>query len=147
MKKIFLFIAVIASAIFYPSCANDIDLTSEWKDIPIVYGLISASDSINYIRVEKAFIDNDISALDLAQIPDSLYYDDITVQIKSLDSNNPATFNFVRVDGNLEGFVREEGIFANSPNYIYKLDLPPGELVGAQAVSYTHLTLPTNREV
>lgn len=132
MKKIFLFIVVIASAIFYPSCANDIDLTSEWRDIPIVYGLISTSDSANYIRVEKAFIDNEISALELAQIPDSLYYENISVQIKSLDPNNPTTYNFVRVNGNLEGFVREEGIFADSPNYIYKLETSPGELVGAQ---------------
>jgi hypothetical protein len=132
MKKIFLFIAVIASAIFYPSCSNDIDLTSEWKDIPIVYGLISKSDTVNYIRVEKAFIDNNISALDLAQISDSLYYENISVQIKSLNPNNPATYDLVRVDGNLEGFVREEGIFANAPNYLYKLELPAGELVGGQ---------------
>ncbi len=133
MKKIFLFIAVMASAIFYPSCSNEIDLTSEWKDIPIVYGLISKSDSANYIRVEKAFIDNDISALQLAQIPDSLYYDNISVQLRSLDPNSPVTYDLVRVDGNLEGFVREEGIFAHEPNYLYKLELPAGEsLVGAQ---------------
>ncbi len=132
MKKISLFIAVIVSAIFYPSCSNDIDLTSDWKDIPIVYGLISKSDSANYIRVEKAFIDNNISALDLAQIPDSLYYENISVQIRSLEPSNPATYDLVRVDGNLEGLVREEGIFANAPNYLYKLELPVGELVGSQ---------------
>jgi hypothetical protein len=132
MKKIFLFIAVITIGIFYPSCSNDIDLTSEWKDIPIVYGLISTSDTANYIRVEKAFIDNNIDARDLAQIPDSLYYENISVQLKSLDSNNPATYDLVRVDGNMEGYVREEGIFADAPNYLYKLKLPPGELVGAQ---------------
>lgn len=132
MKKIILFIVVMASAIFYPSCSNDIDLTSEWKDIPIVYGLISKSDSANYIRVEKAFIDNSISAFDLAQNPDSLYYDNISVQIRSLSPNNPATYDLVRVDGNLEGFVREEGIFASAPNYLYKLELPVGELIGAQ---------------
>jgi len=131
MKKIFLFIAVMAGAIFYPSCSNDIDLTAEWKDIPIVYGLISKTDTANYIRVEKAFLDNDISALDLAQIPDSLYYDNISVQIKSLDANNPVTYDLVRVDGNLEGFVREEGVFADAPNYLYKLKLAAGEsLVG-----------------
>ncbi|MFK8009963.1 MAG: hypothetical protein AB8H03_26655 [Saprospiraceae bacterium] len=133
MKKIFLFIAVIVSAIFYPSCSNDIDLTSEWKDIPIVYGLISKSDSANYIRVEKAFIDNKISALDLAQIPDSLYYDNISVQLRSLNPNDPVTYNLNRVDGNLKGFVREDGIFANAPNYLYELVLPVGEeLKGAE---------------
>lgn len=133
MKKIFLFIAVVASTIFYPSCFNDIDLTSEWKDIPIVYGLISKSDSANYIRVEKAFIDNNISALDLAQIPDSLYYDNISVQLRSLNPNDPVTYDLNRVDGNEKGFVREDGVFANAPNYLYELVLPVGEeLVGSQ---------------
>ena len=132
MKKIILFIVVIAGAIIYPSCSNDIDLTSEWKDIPIVYGLISKNESANYIRVEKAFIDNDISALDLAQNPDSLYYDNVSVQLRSLGPINQNTYDLVRVDGNLEGFVREEGVFANAPNYLYKLDLPVGELVGSQ---------------
>jgi len=133
MKKIFFYLAVVAVAIFYPSCSNDIDLTSEWKDIPIVYGLISKGDSANYIRVEKAFIDNDISALELAQNPDSLYYDNISVQIRSLDPNNPVTYDLNRVDGNMKGFVREEGIFANAPNYLYELVLPDDEeLIGAQ---------------
>ncbi|MFK7776075.1 MAG: hypothetical protein AB8F94_28395 [Saprospiraceae bacterium] len=137
MNKTFLFIAVMASAIFYPSCSNDIDLTSEWKDIPIVYGLISKSDSANYIRVEKAFIDNDISALELAQNPDSLYYDNISVQIRSLNPNNPVTYDLNRVDGNEKGFVREEGVFANEPNYLYELVLPDGEeLVGAQEYEF-----------
>jgi len=113
---------VIASTIIYPSCSNDIDLTSEWKDVPIIFGLISKSDTANYIRVEKAFIDNNISALELAQIPDSLYYNNISVQIRSTDPNNPVTYNLDRVNGNLEGFVREEGVFANAPNYLYKLN-------------------------
>ena len=133
MKKIFLFLVIVAAGLFYSSCSNDIDLTAEWKDIPIVFGLISKSDSVNYIRVEKAFLDNNTSAFDIAQIPDSLYYDNITVQIKSLDDNNPATYDLFRVDGNAEGFPRESGVFANAPNYLYKLVLPAGEeLVGGQ---------------
>ena len=131
MKKIILFIALVSGAIFYPSCSNDIDLVAEWKDIPIVYGLVSGSEEVNYIRVEKAFLDNDQSAFDIAQIADSLYYDDITVQI----SGNGAVYDLVRVDGNAEGFPREEGIFTNAPNYLYKLELPVGELLEGESYS------------
>jgi hypothetical protein len=28
--------------------------------------------------------------------------------------------NLVKVDGNLEGYVKDTGIFANAPNYLYK---------------------------
>lgn len=129
MKKILFFVIVLASAFFYSSCGNDIDLTAEWKDIPIVYGLISPKDSVNYIRLEKAFLDNNTSALQIAQNPDSLYYDNITVQIKSLNPDNEVTYDLVRVDGNLEGFPRDEGIFASAPNYLYKLENPNGELL------------------
>ncbi|MEM6964613.1 MAG: hypothetical protein AAF573_07610 [Bacteroidota bacterium] len=129
MKKIKILVAVVLGVVLYSACSNDIDLVAEWKDIPIVYGLISKSDTANYIRIEKAFLDNDKSALDIAQIPDSLYYDNITVQIKGAGN----TYNLYRVDGNLEGFPREEGIFANAPNFLYKLKLPVGEeLVGGE---------------
>lgn len=129
MKRIKILVAVVLGAVFYSACSNDIDLVAEWKDIPIVYGLISKSDTANYIRIEKAFLDNDKSALDIAQIPDSLYYDNITVQLKGAGN----TYDLYRVDGNLEGYPREAGIFANSPNYLYKLKLPMGEeLVGKE---------------
>ena len=133
MKKIILFIALVSGAIFYPSCSNDIDLTADWKDIPVVYGLVSASEEANYIRVEKAFLDNSQSAFDIAQIADSLYYDDVTVQI----SGNGAIYDLVRVDGNTEGFPREEGIFTDAPNFLYKLELPNNELVAGEPYALT----------
>jgi len=107
------------------SCSNDIDLTSEWKDIPIVYGLLSKSDSVHYIRIEKSFLDDDRSALEIAQIPDSLYYPEATVQIQKINSTDDPLF-YQRVDAALEGYPREDGVFATTPNYIYKMELPAG---------------------
>ena len=124
-----LFAAVLATALFVPSCSNDIDLTAEWKDIPIVYGLLSASDSVNYIRVEKAFLDNSTSALDLARNPDSLYYDNISVQVRNLSASTSVVYDLEKINGEDEGLVREEGIFSESPNILYKLVLPNGELL------------------
>lgn len=130
MNKIVLVIAVLGSAILYSACSNDIDLAADWKDVPIVYGLLSASDTANYIRVQKAFLDNNKNAFDVAQISDSLYYDNITVRLKNLaDPSESYVLN--RVDGNLEGFPRESGVFANAPNYLYKLKLPGGESLSA----------------
>ena len=133
MKRIIFCFAVAMSALFISNCSNEIDLTTDWKDIPIVYGLVSKNDSLNYIRVEKAFLDGSKNALELAQIPDSLYYDNITVQLKGVHSGTPVTYDLFQVDGNLEGFPREEGIFADAPNYLYKLVLPNGEsLIGGE---------------
>ena len=112
------------------SCSNEIDLTSDWIDVPIVYGLLSKTDSIHYIRIEKAFLDDNRSALDIAQIPDSVYYPNASVEIKKLNSSD-APLVFEKVDAALEGYEREDGVFATSPNYIYKMILPDGESLEA----------------
>lgn len=55
----------------------------------------------------------------IAQIPDSLYYDNATVQIKNIDTGE--VFDLEKVDGNLEGYQRDAGVFADAPNYLYKI--------------------------
>lgn len=126
MKKIFLLIFLPTLLYFGTSCSNDIDLTADWKDIPVVYGFLAASDSVHYIRVEKAFIDSNTSALDIAQRPDSLYYNNAVVQVQKVNSTDSPLL-FQRVDANEEGFTRDQGTFATAPNYIYKYVFPQGE--------------------
>jgi len=101
-----------------------------WKDIPIVYGLLNVNDTAQYIRVEKAFLDEETSALVIAQEPDSLYYDNISVELQEISSSGAVVFTFPLnlVDANLEGYERPEGVFADTPNYVYKTTqlLDPG---------------------
>lgn len=119
MKKIWNLYALIGLLFLVNSCANDIDLTAEYRDIPVVYSILSANEEVHYVKVERAFLggDND-NALDIAQIADSIYYDNIDVKVEHVTSGD--VFSLQRVDGNEEGFVREAGIFADSPNYLYK---------------------------
>ena len=107
------------------SCSNEFELTENWKDITIIYGLLDASDSVQYIRVEKAFLDKTTSALVLAQEADSLFYNDVSVSLQAIPPpgvGGGGFFTLERVDANLEGFQKEDGIFASSPNYVYKFD-------------------------
>jgi hypothetical protein len=104
------------------SCNDDLDLVTDWKEIPVVWGFLNASDTAQYIRIEKAFIDGETGADILAKNPDSLYFQDINVQL--VNESNGQIFQLQRVDGNLEGYPREPGFFADSPNYLYKLPTP-----------------------
>ena len=122
LRAICLFIGIIFLG---ASCSNDIDLTAEWEDIPIVYGLLSRQDTAHYIKIQKAFLDPTANALDIAQIPDSLYYDNIVVQVEHLKSGK--IYDLSRVDGNLEGYKKDEGVFADAPNYLYKFKLESNE--------------------
>jgi hypothetical protein len=129
MKKYtaFLFALFLLSA-----CSNDFDVAAPWKDIPVVYGIISPLDTAAYIRVEKAFLDPNTSAFTIAQIPDSLYYDVNDINVFLERSDNGQRVQMQRVDGNLEGYVRDTGIFAPAPNWLYKYKSPAGQpfLVG-----------------
>lgn len=101
------------------SCDQEIDLTADWENIPIVYGLINQGDTAHYIRVEKAFQDQDGNAFLAALEPDSIYYSEATVRLLNLTKGNEATL--VKVDGTTEGYPRDSGDFAQFPNFLYKV--------------------------
>ena len=103
----------------FSACSNELVVVDKWKDISVVWGLLSKSDTAHYIRVEKAFLDPTTSAFNIALIPDSLYYDNAVVTLKRI--NNGQVFTLQKVDGNLEGYPRTDGIFASSPNYLFKI--------------------------
>lgn len=121
---IFLMVA-LASA-----CSTAVQLEGEWKDIPIVYALLSKQDTAHYIRIEKAFLPAGGDATEAAQNPDSLYYPSLVVNLEKVSTGQ--RFPLVRVDGTLEGYPREAGAFAQAPNYLYKLKADAIRLQGGE---------------
>ncbi len=112
MKFIFLKIAIIILlSISYSSCNKEFELLDPYKDIPIVYGLIDANDSISYIRIQKAYLSDD-DVLNDAQISDSnLYKHKLDVSIKS--GNRVINFDTITIQN------KEEGTFFNADYPIY----------------------------
>ena len=111
--------AILISVLAGMGCDNELDLVSDWKEIPVLYGFLSRSDTAQYIRIEKAFLDAKTSAFVIAQNPDSLYFKDAVVQLEDISTGTRV--NLTKVDGALEGYPRAAGIFATSPNYLYKI--------------------------
>ena len=130
MKKLHHYLlALVAFGFVTDSCTNDFILTSPWKEIPVVYAILNPRDDNHYIRVEKAFLDPETNALLVAKIADSLYYrpDEVSVFLQKIGEST--LYSLSRVDGNLEGLKRDTGIFADTPNWLYKIknsDLPGG---------------------
>lgn len=134
MKKTALFLGLL-SALSFISCDQDIDLTADWKDIPIVYGLLNAADTAHYIRVEKAFQDQNGNAFLAAQEADSLYYTNATVRLLNLTTGKEAVLQ--KVDGAAEGYPREDGDFAQLPNFLYKVRKSDFPIAGGDEVRFT----------
>lgn len=118
MKKIIFAFPIFT--LLLSACSNELNLVAPAKEIPIIYGFLSRSDTAQYIRIEKAFIDPSVSALTLAQDPNQLYFSDISAEIQEVGTTK--VYPLKRIDGNLEGYKRNTGIFAASPNYLYKIN-------------------------
>jgi hypothetical protein len=116
MKKMLLLATV--SILLFASCKNDIDITADYKETPIIYGLLNLDSTTHYIKVYKAFLDEETSAVDIAQNPDSIYYADSIILSVERKSNGQKTY-LSRIDGNSIGRPMEDGVFANSPNILY----------------------------
>lgn len=116
MRRNVLIIAGLISIFSFLSCETDFDVTAEWEDITIVYGLLSQNDSVHQIKVNKAFL-GDGNLIEYAGIEDSSIYDsDITVKLQELDDNG------VRREFGLDTTVihnKEEGVFYHPDQVIY----------------------------
>lgn len=111
---------LLLTSFFLIGCTTDFELEAPWKDVPIVYGFLSLQDTAHYIRVEKAFLEPGGDARQIARIPDSIYYDEsVSVSLEKVNSGR--IYLLTRVDGNQEGYTREEGPFAEAPNILYKI--------------------------
>ena len=104
MKKLFI-PALLAASLGMQSCKDDFQVASPYKEIMMAYGMINATDTAHYIRIEKAFLDNNKSAIDMSQIADSSYFKNLTVVMKEYDGTNNALRRVIpmyRVDMRLE---------------------------------------------
>jgi len=125
MKKTLLYAFGIASILGITSCSEKFDVAAPYKNVSIITGFLDISDTAHYIRIEKGFMDNDKSGLDMAQVPDSSYYADLDVKIKEIVPMNPVplnTFTLQLVNMADEGYPKAlTGAFFTTPSYAYKL--------------------------
>ncbi len=127
MKKLLFTFASLAAVTFLNSCSQDFKVSAPYKDITVAYGILSMDDTAHYIRVEKAFLDEHKSALTMAQTPDSSFYTNLDVTIKSFNDDNGTSLiaakTLTMVDLNNEGYPKEQpgkqGFFT-TPSYAFK---------------------------
>ncbi len=118
MKRIGCSLFVILLITILPSCKQDFDITSKYKEVPVVYGLLNWQETNHYIRIQKAYlIDGDATIA--AGVADSIYYSDGAIEVKLKAQPNGVTYTLNRVDGNNIGLPKEPGAFADSPNILY----------------------------
>jgi len=124
MKKIIFPVIAFFVLLSVVGCKTKFNIAAPYKSITVIYGLLDESDTAHYIRIQKAFLDQNKSALTIAQNADSNFFPNINVRVEVIDylgtGNIIDTIHLNKVDLNLEGYPKAPGVFFNSPNYAYK---------------------------
>lgn len=114
---------LIGMALLLNACENEVEVAAPWKEVLVVYGLINPTDPVNYIKVGKAYLNQEGNALSYASNADSIIPENIDVRIQEfVNGNFTREIVFERVDADTLGISREEGVFAQNPNVLFRSD-------------------------
>lgn len=110
MKKHILHIFIL---LLLASCDNEIDINAPWVETPVVFGLLDADTNVQYIRIQKTYLNSVDQTTDQgAQYPDSLYFDTLVVKVFSSTGQE---FNFVKTP-----YPKDDGFFTNEKHVVYR---------------------------
>ena len=74
MVKKCVLILIFPFFFFLVSCAKDINLYADYKEVPVVYGLLDANADTTFIKITRAFYVQGDDAAQIAMNPDSSNY-------------------------------------------------------------------------
>ena len=79
MKKLFIAkLSVVALVLCFTSCNEEIQLSGEFQETAVVYGLLDVSDNVHMIKITRAFVGPG-NSLEIANNPDSVSYTHLTL--------------------------------------------------------------------
>ena len=120
-KRSVFFLLSLAISTLLSSCDNSLEILDDYKETPIVYGLLNKNDTIHYVRLQKGFL-GEGNALLMAQYADSIYYDtsEVEVTIYSLINGQQKDTILLKPTFDKE---KEEGLFTDAKHRLYQLFL------------------------
>lgn len=138
---------IIFAFLTFISCETDLDVNAEYRETPIMFALIDQADTINYVRLQKAFANENSNALEIAKNFDSLYYDTTKVtfelmEVKKGGTNADNDTAYIRLVPEYNT-NKVPGDFAAPGQYVYRLNY---DFRDKRASDYTYTFLFTNKE-
>ena len=120
-----LLLLISTLAIFSTSCkTKKLDIYEPYKDITVVYGLLNPADSIQYIKINKAFLGEGDANI-FAQEPDSINYNpaDLKVTLNAYQQNQTTlSYEFketIRLRDTVIPVTDNNGIFTKKNNIVW----------------------------
>ncbi|GIV41316.1 MAG: hypothetical protein KatS3mg034_0626 [Vicingaceae bacterium] len=122
MKKQVILFGALALIIFMTACEKDLKINADKKEYTIVYGALNASDTAQYVRIERAFL-GEKPIKEMAQNADSLQYPPGSLQVKLYEGDGysfPTVINMVETNE----IPKDPGYFTNERNTLFKTTHP-----------------------
>lgn len=104
----------MSSLLMLFSCENDLDLTAEYDEVIIVYGLLDHNQDTQFVKINKSFL-GDGNALDYAQEPDSFIYENVYATLTDLSDESVMVLQPYSAP-------KDPGIFSDEKNIVYFTD-------------------------
>jgi hypothetical protein len=125
MKNSYLFTLLIILSLGFFSCETDIDVNAELEDITVLYAAIDPVDSVHYVKINKAFLQDNVSAIDLAGNANNFNYapGEIIVTIDEYTGGGTLVNSNI-LTRTVNEVPKNPGIFDNSTNVLYKFVQP-----------------------
>lgn len=117
-------LVLLLSILFFYSCNNELDINGELRETTVVYGLLNHADSVQYLKIYKAFLTEE-SALIAASNPDNIYYyDSIEVYLETVQTEGGPSSQRIYFD-TTTSIPKSPGVFSNPYQVLYRSR--PGE--------------------
>lgn len=113
MNLCFRFLFPILCVFTFSSCSNEIDVLADYEESASIYALLDPNYGIQFVKINKVFVNPNTKASDVARISDSLYFDTIAPYLLELGSGKKIPLTKANI------LLKDSGYFANSPNYLY----------------------------
>jgi hypothetical protein len=105
---------LLFAAVLFQGCKSDFQVNAQWKEIRVIYGLLSSTDTVHYIRIERAYQNgNGQTAYNVGKMADSLYDDTLNVTLQDMSDPTVAVRTLRRVPS-----LKDTGTFADT-GYVY----------------------------
>ena len=120
MKKLLISSLLAAMAVLLFSHCKPLDLTADYKDITISYGILNVHDNIHYFKIYHGYL-TDENAYEAAGEWDNLYYPVDSIEVRLEEYQNGKLTRSAVLDTTTT-VPKEEGYFHNPKQLLYFSD-------------------------
>ena len=117
MKKIFAYCLILLAAGTLLHQCKPVDLTADYKDITVSYGLLNIKDNIHYFKIYRGYL-TDGNAYEAAGEWDNIYYPVDSIEVRLEEYQNGKLLRSAVLDTTTT-VPKDEGDFHNPKQLLY----------------------------